>query len=138
MKYRIIGGNDDKNFEINEDTGVVYTTKKLDYETKPEYSLQVASFNIKPFQGPTAATLGNPVVNLVVKVQVSARRRKLATDDGLQMLWPTDRSWSSVDRGRPVFFTARSAVDERPAFQRPAGCDDCSSQIILSSLTCRT
>ena len=76
MKYRIIGGNDEKNFEINEDTGVVYTTKKLDYETKPEYSLQVASFNIMPFQGPTAASLGNPVVNLVVKVQVSGKKTR--------------------------------------------------------------
>ncbi|XP_022692572.1 protocadherin Fat 4-like isoform X3 [Varroa jacobsoni] len=69
MKYRIIGGNDEKNFEINEDTGVVYTTKRLNFEAFAEYSLQVAAFNIKPFQGPQAATLGNPVVTLVVKVQ---------------------------------------------------------------------
>lgn len=71
MKYRIIGGNDEKNFEINEDTGVVYTTKRLNFEAFAEYSLQVAAFNIKPFQGPQAATLGNPVVTLVVKVSYS-------------------------------------------------------------------
>lgn len=71
MKYRIIGGNEDKNFEINEDTGVVYTTKRLNFETAAEHSLQVAAFNIKPFQGPQAAALGNPVVTLVVKVTMN-------------------------------------------------------------------
>ncbi|EEC18238.1 cadherin-repeats domain-containing protein [Ixodes scapularis] len=61
MKYRIIGGNDDAVFGINEDTGVVTTSKRLNYETQAEYALQVAAFNVRPFQGPQAATMGNPV-----------------------------------------------------------------------------
>ncbi|KAG0424080.1 hypothetical protein HPB47_000170 [Ixodes persulcatus] len=69
MKYRIIGGNDDAVFGMNEDTGVVTTSKRLNYETQAEYALQVAAFNVRPFQGPQAATMGNPVVNLVVRVQ---------------------------------------------------------------------
>lgn len=69
MKYRIIGGNDDGAFSVNEDTGAVTTSKRLNFETQPEYALQVAAFNVKPFQGPNAATMGNPVVNLIVKVQ---------------------------------------------------------------------
>ncbi|XP_037269642.2 protocadherin Fat 3 isoform X1 [Rhipicephalus microplus] len=69
MKYRIIGGNDDSAFAVNEDTGAVSTIKRLNFETQPEYALQVAAFNVKPFQGPNAAIMGNPVVNLIVKVQ---------------------------------------------------------------------
>lgn len=72
MKYRIIGGNDDAVFGINEDTGVVTTSKRLNYETQAEYALQVAAFNVRPFQGPQAATMGNPVVNLIVRVQASS------------------------------------------------------------------
>lgn len=71
LKYLIVGGNEDKMFTINEDTGLVTTADKLNYERQSEYVLHVAARNVKPFQGPQAAALANPFVKLIVKVVVS-------------------------------------------------------------------
>ncbi|CAL1272163.1 unnamed protein product [Larinioides sclopetarius] len=68
LKYLIVGGNEDKMFQIDEDTGVVTTSDKLNYERQSEYVLHVAARNVKPFQGPQASALANPFVKLVIKV----------------------------------------------------------------------
>ncbi|XP_013793137.2 protocadherin-7-like [Limulus polyphemus] len=69
MKYNIIGGNENNAFEIDEDSGIVYTADKLNYEDQSEHKLEIVARNTKPFQGPTAVNLANPVVQLIVRVQ---------------------------------------------------------------------
>lgn len=71
LKYLIVGGNEEKMFTINEDTGVVTTADKLNYERQSEYVLHVAARNVKPFQGPQASALANPFIKLIIKVTVS-------------------------------------------------------------------
>lgn len=66
-----MGGNEEKMFTINEDTGVVTTADKLNYERQSDYVLHVAARNVKPFQGPQASALANPFVKLIIKVMVS-------------------------------------------------------------------
>ncbi|UYV72312.1 hypothetical protein LAZ67_9002575 [Cordylochernes scorpioides] len=71
IHYHIVGGNEDRMFDIEPETGAIFTTGRLDYERKggSEYTLHVAARNSKPFQGPRAANLANPFVKLVVKVE---------------------------------------------------------------------
>lgn len=66
-----MGGNEEKMFTIDEDTGVVTTADKLNYERQSEYVLHVAARNVKPFQGPQASALANPFIKLIIKVTVS-------------------------------------------------------------------
>ncbi|XP_013793311.1 cadherin EGF LAG seven-pass G-type receptor 2-like, partial [Limulus polyphemus] len=69
IKYNIVQGNDHQAFEIDEETGIVYTADKLNYEDQPQYILRVAASNRRAFQGPKASIIANTVVDLVVKVQ---------------------------------------------------------------------
>ncbi|XP_064457801.1 protocadherin Fat 3-like [Ornithodoros turicata] len=115
MKYRIIGGNEDEAYAINEDTGTISTTKRLNFETRPEYVLQVAAFNIKPFQGPNAASTGNPVVNLIVKVQ--------DVNDELvafQQASYNFRIWENTTRSETVGFLNATNLHRQPGDQQVA------------------
>lgn len=69
VKYLILNGNDDKMFNINADSGLISTSGRLDYETIPEYRLFIAARNLRPFQGPNAANIVNPSVEVVIKVK---------------------------------------------------------------------
>ncbi|XP_076330075.1 protocadherin Fat 4-like [Tachypleus tridentatus] len=69
IKYTIVRGNDHHVFEMDEDTGVLFTTRKLDYEEQPQYTLHLIARNPRIFQGPKVSTIANPVVTLIVKVQ---------------------------------------------------------------------
>lgn len=69
IKYNIVGGNEEKLFDIDEDTGGVFSIEKLNFERQTEYILHVAARNILPFQGPKASKLANPFVRLIIKVQ---------------------------------------------------------------------
>lgn len=69
IKYLILAGNEDKAFNINTDTGLITTSEKLDFERKSEYKLFVAARNLRPFQGPNAADIINPSVEVVIKVK---------------------------------------------------------------------
>ena len=69
IKYLILAGNEDKVFNINTDTGLITTSDKLDYERKSEYKLYVAARNLRPFQGPSAANIINPSVEVIIKVK---------------------------------------------------------------------
>lgn len=69
IKYLILAGNEDNAFNINPDTGMLATARKLNYEQKSEYVLHVAARNLRPFQGPHADNIVNPAVQ--VNVQLS-------------------------------------------------------------------
>ncbi|XP_023213769.1 protocadherin Fat 4-like, partial [Centruroides sculpturatus] len=69
IKYNIVGGNEEKLFDIDEDTGVVFSVEKLNFERQTEYALHIAARNVLPFQGPKASKLANPFVRLIIKVQ---------------------------------------------------------------------
>ena len=45
ITYRIIGGNDDNHFAIDEDTGIISLIKGLDYETAPTHELTIAAID---------------------------------------------------------------------------------------------
>lgn len=68
IKYLILAGNEEDTFQINENTGLIRTKKRLDYEKKQEYIMHIAARNIRPFEGPNADLLINPAVQLIVKV----------------------------------------------------------------------
>ncbi|XP_054156169.1 protocadherin Fat 4-like isoform X2 [Oppia nitens] len=69
IKYLILAGNDDNVFNINPETGLLSTAEKLNYERKTEYKLYVAARNLRPFQGPNAANIINPSVEVIVRVR---------------------------------------------------------------------
>lgn len=69
IKYLILAGNEDKIFNINTDTGLITTSDKLDYEQKSQYKLFVAARNLRPFQGPNAANIVNPSVEVIINVK---------------------------------------------------------------------
>ncbi|XP_053211715.1 protocadherin Fat 4-like isoform X1 [Panonychus citri] len=69
IKYLILAGNEDKSFAINPDTGLISTTEKLNYERKTEHILHVAARNLRPFQGPQAASIVNPAVQVTIRVK---------------------------------------------------------------------
>lgn len=69
IKYLILAGNEDNIFNINPDTGLLTTTQRLNFESKSEYLLHVAARNLRPFQGPNAATIVNPAVQVMVTVR---------------------------------------------------------------------
>lgn len=69
IKYLVLAGNEDKAFNINTDTGLITTSEKLDFERKSEYKLFVAARNLRPFQGPHAADIINPSVEVLIKVK---------------------------------------------------------------------
>lgn len=69
VKYLILAGNEDKIFNINTDSGLITTSEKLNYEQKSEYKLFVAARNLRPFQGPNAAVIINPSVEVIIKVK---------------------------------------------------------------------
>jgi len=68
IKYLILAGNEDDVFQINENTGLVTTKKKLNYEQKQEYVMHIAARNIRPFEGPNHENMINPAIQLIVKV----------------------------------------------------------------------
>lgn len=68
IKYLILAGNEDDVFQINENTGLIRTKKKLNYEQKQEYIMHIAARNIRPFEGPNAELMINPAVQLIVRV----------------------------------------------------------------------
>ena len=45
ITYRIIGGNDDNNFAIDEDTGIISLIKGLDHETAQTHELAIAAID---------------------------------------------------------------------------------------------
>lgn len=69
IKYLILAGNEDKSFAINPDTGLISTTEKLNYERKTEHILHVVARNLRPFQGPQAASIVNPAVQVTIRVK---------------------------------------------------------------------
>lgn len=69
IKYLVLAGNEDKAFNINTDSGLITTSEKLDFERKSEYKLFVAARNLRPFQGPNAADIINPSVEVIIKVK---------------------------------------------------------------------
>ena len=68
IKYLILAGNEEDVFQINENTGLITTKKKLNYEQKQEYIMHIAARNIRPFEGPNADLMINPAIQLIVKV----------------------------------------------------------------------
>ncbi|KAI2804340.1 hypothetical protein BLOT_003322, partial [Blomia tropicalis] len=69
IKYLILAGNDDKAFNINTDSGLITTSDRLDYERKSVYKLFIAARNLRPFQGPHAADIINPSVEVTIHVK---------------------------------------------------------------------
>ena len=49
IKYLILAGNEEDIFQIDENTGLIKTKKKLDYEKKQEYIMHIAARNIRYF-----------------------------------------------------------------------------------------
>ena len=64
ITYRIIGGNNNNHFTIDEDTGIISLTKGLDHETTPTHELAIAAID----SGHGDTTNHHDVANVIVNV----------------------------------------------------------------------
>ncbi|GAB6027813.1 hypothetical protein CHUAL_002043 [Chamberlinius hualienensis] len=67
IRYLISSGNEDGDFYVNETTGDVSTLRKLDFEVRPTYILNVTAQNTKPLESTSRANLPS-VMQLLINV----------------------------------------------------------------------
>ncbi|KAM5165237.1 protocadherin Fat 4-like [Mantella aurantiaca] len=64
ITYRIIAGNEDGQFYLDENTGELQTTEKFNYDAQPSYSIIVEAYTTPELQGPLPKNMARLQINL--------------------------------------------------------------------------